>query len=141
MGGTTIGTKALRAFERRAATQHREAKARRDGSSGPASACRLIDPATGAVLGEYQPHRFEPPAARLCLTDFRRRWKDAERQRRHRARYAMERKAMTVDPVRDALVGALIASERLSETDALDDAKVAAASTEVLDVWAKRWWD
>ena len=157
MGGTTIGTRALRAFERRAATQRRAAEARRDGSSGPASACRVIDPANGAVLGEYRPHRFEPPAARLCLTDFRRRWNAAQRQANKRARDAMNRKLITIAPPHPELCEALRAFARVSENSGDKVAKavrailfnvegweddeelLTAIGTAIVEEWIGRW--
>src|SRR4051812_24826427 len=68
MSGRIIDVEIGRAYQRRRADDERERKARLIGSQGPAGPCRLIDPRTGAAIGEFRPHRFEPPAARLTLS-------------------------------------------------------------------------
>lgn len=136
--------KAGTAWSKRRAADRREHRARQNGTTGPASPCRLIDPATGQTLGEFRPHIISPPAGRLSLSTSAPKvrksdWKAAQRQADKRTRDAMGRKPVTITPKHAALCEAIIQSERLSEAECLDEAKVAAEATAILDEWARRW--
>lgn len=67
MAGRIISKSEQKAFFRRRAAHRREHRDRQGGSSGAASMCRLIDPATGAV-SEFRPVKITVPAAQLSLT-------------------------------------------------------------------------
>ena len=63
----------------------------------------------------------------------------AERQRRSRQRRRRGEAVLKVSVKVDRLVHALIDSDRLTESEAADPAKVAAAASSMIDYWSK-WW-
>lgn len=63
----------------------------------------------------------------------------AEKQKRYRARQRRRQVVLRVAVPHDTVVDALLASERLNESDAFDRAKLEAASADVLVEWSRRW--
>jgi hypothetical protein len=69
----------------------------------------------------------------------RQRSRDAERKHRDRTLDREGRKKLKVTPHYHRLIEAFLRSARLTETEALSEAKVEAEATAVLEEWTAHW--
>lgn len=140
-GGRIVSKQQDAAWQRRRAADRREHKIQLLGSVGPAGPCKRIDPVSGeaVILHRVEVTGLTVASPVLDMPVFGIVPRNTVNQRRKRAREAAGRRRIVATPDFRALVEALIKSERLSERETRNRAKVAAAATEILNEWARRW--
>jgi hypothetical protein len=63
----------------------------------------------------------------------------AQKQKKYRQRQRRREIVLRVAVAHDKIVDALVASERLNESDVFDRTKLESASADVLMEWSRRW--